>query len=145
MRFIVLSILLLFAPLAAAAQSVEEQIMTQLHDQGFTDITMSRTLLGRLRVVALSAEFERELVVNPATGAILRDRITPLDKNEPAQVNILPHTPDTTPPPPPDTAPDQDAQQPQQADDQNEDRPPRPSPPRDGTPPPRDGNPPPRP
>jgi len=55
------------------AQSVEEQVLTQLQDQGFVEITMHRTLLGRLRVVATSQRFRRELVINPNTGAILRD------------------------------------------------------------------------
>jgi hypothetical protein len=89
MRILILTILLMFAPLSLAAQSVEDQISTQLHDQGYSEVTTSRTLLGRLRVQAVSDEFERELIINPKTGQILRDRITPLDDDGTVEVNIL--------------------------------------------------------
>ncbi|WP_179141857.1 PepSY domain-containing protein [Salibaculum halophilum] len=57
----------------ALAQSVEEQVRSQLSAQGFTEIDMRRTLLGRLRVVATSETHRREIVINPGSGAILRD------------------------------------------------------------------------
>lgn len=61
------------SPAPALAQSVEEQVRTQLSAQGFTEIDMRRTLLGRLRVVATSETHRREIVINPGSGAILRD------------------------------------------------------------------------
>lgn len=66
---------LLFAPLPLMAQtaSVQDQIIGQLRDQGFTRIEVSRTLLGRVQLHATSDQLERELVFNPVTGEILRD------------------------------------------------------------------------
>lgn len=61
------------APLTAAAQSVEEQIITQLRAQGFAVVERDATWLGRVRLVAVSDDLERELVFNPQTGEILRD------------------------------------------------------------------------
>jgi hypothetical protein len=68
-----LAALLAFSPMVAAAQSVQDSIIAQLQAQGFTQIEVSRTLLGRVRVKATSATLERELVFNPNTGEILRD------------------------------------------------------------------------
>ncbi len=61
------------APQFAAAQSVQDQIVTQLQGQGFSQITLERTWLGRVRVTALRDDLRRELVFNPQTGEILRD------------------------------------------------------------------------
>ncbi len=60
-------------PMAAAAQSVQDSIITQLQAQGFNRIEISRTLLGRVVLNATSNRLERELVFNPVTGEILRD------------------------------------------------------------------------
>ena len=55
------------------AGPVEESIARQLQNQGFRDITVRRTFLGRSRITAKSDRFEREIIVNPRTGEILRD------------------------------------------------------------------------
>lgn len=68
-----IAITLAVAPHAAYAQSVEEQIIAQLQAQGFTEIEVSRTLLGRIKLEAVSPTLERQLIVNPATGEVLRD------------------------------------------------------------------------
>ncbi len=60
---------------AARAATITEQIVSQLTDQGFNQISVSRTLLGRTRIKATSREFQREIVFNPATGEILRDYV----------------------------------------------------------------------
>ena len=65
--------LLLIVAAPATAQSVQDQIVSQLRSQGFEQIELSRTFLGRIRVVAVSDTLERELVFNPTTGEILRD------------------------------------------------------------------------
>jgi hypothetical protein len=62
---------LLGAP--AQARTVEEQVLTSLVDQGYTIIEHGYTFLGRLRIVAVNEEFQREIVVNPGTGEVLRD------------------------------------------------------------------------
>lgn len=68
-----LCLALIGSPHIVAAQSVQDQIIAQLRDQGFTEMTVNRTLLGRVRVVAIRDGVTRELVFHPQTGAILRD------------------------------------------------------------------------
>jgi hypothetical protein len=58
---------------AAHAKSTEDSIVTELREQGFTRIEIRRTLLGRTRIVAESPAYEREIVLNPSSGVILRD------------------------------------------------------------------------
>ncbi|WP_343081562.1 hypothetical protein [Ostreiculturibacter nitratireducens] len=54
-------------------QGVVDSVVTQLREQGYTSITIGRTLLGRTRIVALSDRYRREIIINPRTGEILRD------------------------------------------------------------------------
>lgn len=61
------------------ARSVTERVARDLSRQGFTSIEISRTLLGRDRVVATGPDGRREVIVNPRTGEILRDLWTPSD------------------------------------------------------------------
>ena len=63
----------LAAPAAALADSVSDSIARQLRDLGYREITVSRTLLGRTRIVARAKGTYREIIVNPRTGEILRD------------------------------------------------------------------------
>lgn len=65
--------LLAASPLPALAQSVQDQIISQLTDQGFGNFEISRTLLGRVRILSKSNTLSREMVFNPVTGEILRD------------------------------------------------------------------------
>ena len=73
----VLIICLLFAapPALADAERVREYIVRELREDGYSSIRMSRTWLGRMRFVAETSDRRREIVVNPATGVILRDYI----------------------------------------------------------------------
>jgi len=83
-------LVLVGAPLSVAAQSVEEQIVSQLRDQGYQDIVANRTWLGRVRVVAVRGNRHRELVFNPLTGEILRDywdHQNPGDGSGPSLIN----------------------------------------------------------
>ncbi|WP_181366484.1 hypothetical protein [Albidovulum aquaemixtae] len=72
-----LSILTLAAclavPASALADAVSDSIARQLRDQGYGEIAVSRTLLGRTRIVARARDGYREIIVNPRTGEILRD------------------------------------------------------------------------
>ncbi len=72
------------APVATFAQdsSVRDKIITILREDGFSEVRISRTLLGRMRFVAENAEQRREIVVNPATGVILRDYVRFLTGDE---------------------------------------------------------------
>ena len=62
----------------AWAQDVGEQISRQLRRMGYSDITLQRTLLGRLRITAIRGNRKREIIVNPVSGEILRDIVTDL-------------------------------------------------------------------
>jgi hypothetical protein len=60
-------------PAAAVAQTAEAQVIEQLKRQGYRRIEVYRTLLGRTRIVASGARGHREIILNPSSGAILRD------------------------------------------------------------------------
>ena len=47
--------------------------MAELVEDGYRNITVAKTWLGRLRFIAVRPGARREIVVNPATGEILRD------------------------------------------------------------------------
>ncbi len=55
------------------ASDLEDKIIAQLQAQGYADFSVSRTLLGRLRILARQGGAQREIVVNPRTGEVLRD------------------------------------------------------------------------
>ncbi|MDF0599773.1 hypothetical protein P1J78_03410 [Psychromarinibacter sp. C21-152] len=56
----------------AAAQGIGE-LMAQLEAEGYTEINIRRTLLGRYRIEAENAAHVREIVMHQQTGEILRD------------------------------------------------------------------------
>jgi hypothetical protein len=58
---------------AAHASETQDRIIAELQDQGYSRIEVSRTLLGRTRIVAEGDDYVREIVLNPASGVILRD------------------------------------------------------------------------
>lgn len=72
-RFALALALVLTAAGAASADEVSDAISQQLRQQGYTDITVTRTFLGRDRILATSPTREREIIVNPRTREILRD------------------------------------------------------------------------
>jgi hypothetical protein len=55
------------------AQSIDERIAASLQAEGYQIVTMSRTWLGRIYVIAETDSVRREMVFNPATGEVLRD------------------------------------------------------------------------
>ena len=63
----------LVAAVPAFAATYLEQIVSQLKRQGFVDIEIERTWLGRTRIQAKRGDDAREIVLNPNTGEILRD------------------------------------------------------------------------
>lgn len=91
------------APLRA--QGLKDVVVASMVNDGFTDISISRTLLGRIRIVAVRDGRMREVVLNPSTQNILRDYSKQLDR----QVYVAPddnrediQRPDRPPPPPAD-------------------------------------------
>ena len=71
--FLVISLSAALAGTGASAQSMQDRVISQLQEQGFTEIRISRTWLRRVRIVARSATQRREIIFNPSTGEILRD------------------------------------------------------------------------
>lgn len=57
----------------AVADVFSENIVQQLEQQGFKSIATERTWLGRTRITAEGRDGQREIIVNPNTGEILRD------------------------------------------------------------------------
>lgn len=57
----------------AMADGFSERIVQQLEQQGFRGISTERTWLGRTRIIAEGSDGQREIIVNPNTGEILRD------------------------------------------------------------------------
>jgi len=55
------------------ASPIEDFLLRELRAQGYTEFTISTTWLGRLRILALSPKYRREIIANPRTGEILRD------------------------------------------------------------------------
>jgi hypothetical protein len=82
MRRLILALIIALSPTWSSAQALEEQIVAALQAQGFAVEAMNRTWLGRLRVVAQSDTYYRELVFDPATGAVLQDYVTTLSARE---------------------------------------------------------------
>lgn len=74
MRKILFCLLLAIAPVGvAASETVRERVVQELRQDGFTNIRVYRTFLGRLRFVGENQRTRREIVVSPSTGVILRD------------------------------------------------------------------------
>lgn len=69
---LILSLVLALAT-PSMAQSLEERVISSLERDGYQRIVRTRTLLGRIRIVALRAGHIREVVINPSTSEILRD------------------------------------------------------------------------
>ncbi len=66
----------------AGAQTATDRIVAQLRGQGFEDIAVTTTLLGRVQIIAREDDTRREIILNPATGAILRDYWTDIDDDD---------------------------------------------------------------
>ncbi len=73
LRRLIVILVLALAPAIAGANAFERSIVSQLRAQGYSNIEISRTFLGRGRITAQSRDLNREIIFNPATGAILRD------------------------------------------------------------------------
>ena len=57
----------------AWARDFASEIERRLTRQGYEIESVARTLLGRVRILARNADGEREIILNPRTGEILRD------------------------------------------------------------------------
>lgn len=57
----------------ALSASFADAIVAQLTAQGFRNISVQTTWLGRVQILALRTDGQREIILNPRTGEILRD------------------------------------------------------------------------
>ncbi len=60
-------------PAWAQQESIIDNVLAQIRQQGFEIIEVRRTLLGRIRVLARRGNQTREVVFDPRNGVILRD------------------------------------------------------------------------
>lgn len=72
-RLIIAAMALSLVPLQQAQADSVDDLVEVLRDQGFRQIEVERTLLGRVRILASSNRGTRELVINARTGEVLRD------------------------------------------------------------------------
>ncbi|KAF0115025.1 MAG: Uncharacterized protein FD150_1263 [Rhodobacteraceae bacterium] len=73
----------------AMAESVADSIVRQLERLGFRKVSQERTLLGRVRIVGDRKDRQREIIVNPNTGEILRDLWMPVADDGSGGVTII--------------------------------------------------------
>ncbi len=72
-KFLMVLVLAGMTPLLAHAGSIVDKILPQLESQGFDRVEISKTWLGRTRIIATAPGSRREIILNPRTGEILRD------------------------------------------------------------------------
>lgn len=65
--------------MARAGQDFTTPVVTRLEDEGFAVTRIKRTWLGRILIVSQNGEYLREVVINPHTGEILRDKLFALN------------------------------------------------------------------
>ena len=72
-RRLLFSLAALAWPGAPRAGTTSEDIVEDLREQGFEGVSVETTWLGRVRILATRQDGQREIVLNPRTGEILRD------------------------------------------------------------------------
>ncbi len=79
LRHIKIILVVLLAVAAVPAFSGEaspvETVASELADQGYEVARVSKTFWGRVKIVARKDDLEREVILNPNTGEILRDLV----------------------------------------------------------------------
>jgi hypothetical protein len=65
---------------ATTASDFAEFYVERIEREGFTVVSINRTLLGRVQIVSEDAQNRRETVLNPLTGELLQDLIIPTDR-----------------------------------------------------------------
>lgn len=60
----------------------EAEIISQLKSQGYRLVEREKTWLGRIALEFESKTHEREIIVNPNSGAVIRDYKEPLDSDD---------------------------------------------------------------
>ncbi|MCG6901055.1 MAG: hypothetical protein LJE68_00095 [Rhodobacter sp.] len=73
MRKLFYAAALVLAASPVLAADVTSAWIRQLSIDGYDKITISNTWLGRKRILAEKGAIEREIIINPRTGEVLRD------------------------------------------------------------------------
>lgn len=60
-------------PVGTAFADTVDDLVAVLKEQGYRDVSVELTLLGRTRIVAVGEDGTRELILNARTGEVLRD------------------------------------------------------------------------
>lgn len=60
---------------------VLQNLAKQLSTEGYKIVSVESTWLGRFKVEAHSRIYEREIILAPGAGTLLRDDLSPLEKN----------------------------------------------------------------
>lgn len=72
-------------------------VIQALEAQGYTIVSINKTLLNRVRIRAQNSDYLREIVVSPSSGEILRDAIVtefhPLPNVAPQDQTFVPLLP----------------------------------------------------
>lgn len=66
----------------AQAETAQERIVRGLVEDGYSTVHTRRTLLGRVRITAEGPAGSREIVLNPSSGAVLRDYFDAADDDD---------------------------------------------------------------
>ena len=74
LRYLAVLVACLAMPPVATADPVLDAIVGELKTLGYERIEISRTFLGRHRIVATTSDSGRELIINGGTGSVVRDR-----------------------------------------------------------------------
>ena len=77
-HFVGLIIATSLAGTLASASAFADEIVRQLQGDGYSDIVIETTWLGRVRITAVADGGAREIILNPSTGEILRDLWIPI-------------------------------------------------------------------
>jgi hypothetical protein len=65
--------LLAAGPAIAQDDAATRSVVRQLEAQGFDIVSVRQTLLGRVRILSRRGSLQREIVLDPRNGVILRD------------------------------------------------------------------------
>ena len=84
----ILVVLLLFLSSTACAMTPEEELIAQVESQGFILVERESTWLGRVSLEFISDTHEREIILNPNNGAILRDYKERLDEDDEEETTL---------------------------------------------------------
>lgn len=76
LSMVVLALTLTLTSTVLLAQTItKEEIVRRLAAEGYGRIRISRTFLGRTKIVAEAPDRKREIVIDPGSGEILRDYV----------------------------------------------------------------------